>query len=171
MAYIYRHIRLDKNEPFYIGIGEDEVGKEYKYKRANRKCHRNQHWKNIDSKTTYEIEIIEDDLTWEEACQKEIWWINFYGRADLNLGPLCNMTNGGEGTKGCKSNITEYNKKRSSEFHKGKPKSFEHKEKLKETHWTKDINRCDEIKKKIRETLKQNRGLSVASQKSPQGLT
>jgi hypothetical protein len=21
MAYVYRHIRLDKNEPFYIGIG------------------------------------------------------------------------------------------------------------------------------------------------------
>lgn len=23
MAYLYRHIRLDKNEPFYIGIGSD----------------------------------------------------------------------------------------------------------------------------------------------------
>ena len=22
MAYLYRHIRLDKNEPFYIGIGK-----------------------------------------------------------------------------------------------------------------------------------------------------
>jgi len=21
MAYLYRHIRLDKNEPFYVGIG------------------------------------------------------------------------------------------------------------------------------------------------------
>ena len=21
MAYVYRHIRLDKNEPFYIGVG------------------------------------------------------------------------------------------------------------------------------------------------------
>lgn len=24
MAIVYRHIRLDKNEPFYIGIGKDE---------------------------------------------------------------------------------------------------------------------------------------------------
>ena len=24
MAVVYRHIRLDKNEPFYIGIGEKE---------------------------------------------------------------------------------------------------------------------------------------------------
>ena len=23
MAYVYRHIRLDKNEPFYIGISKD----------------------------------------------------------------------------------------------------------------------------------------------------
>ena len=32
MAYIYRHIRLDKNEPFYIGIGSDKD-----YKRAYNK--------------------------------------------------------------------------------------------------------------------------------------
>ena len=30
MAYLYRHIRLDKNEPFYIGIGSDT-----NFKRAN----------------------------------------------------------------------------------------------------------------------------------------
>ena len=27
MAYLYRHIRLDKNEPFYIGIVSDNVYK------------------------------------------------------------------------------------------------------------------------------------------------
>jgi hypothetical protein len=32
MAYLYRHIRLDKNEPFYIGIGSDK-----QYKRAYNK--------------------------------------------------------------------------------------------------------------------------------------
>ena len=31
MAYLYRHIREDKNEPFYIGIGSDST-----YKRANQ---------------------------------------------------------------------------------------------------------------------------------------
>lgn len=30
MAYVYRHIRLDKNIPFYIGIGL----KDYNYKRV-----------------------------------------------------------------------------------------------------------------------------------------
>ena len=31
MAYLYRHIRLDKNVPFYVGIGDDKEGL---YKRA-----------------------------------------------------------------------------------------------------------------------------------------
>lgn len=34
MAYVYRHIRLDKNEVFYIGIGTDTKN----YKRANGIC-------------------------------------------------------------------------------------------------------------------------------------
>lgn len=27
MPHIYRHIRLDKNEPFYVGIGLDDIPK------------------------------------------------------------------------------------------------------------------------------------------------
>ena len=100
MAYVYRHIRLDKNEPFYIGIGEDKIEQEYKYKRAYNQRKRNQYWKNIISKTSYKVEILEEDLSWEEACKKEIWWISFYGRADLGKGPLVNMTDGGDGTRG-----------------------------------------------------------------------
>jgi hypothetical protein len=34
MAYLYRYIRLDKNKPFYIGIGSDNKGQ---YKRAYNK--------------------------------------------------------------------------------------------------------------------------------------
>jgi len=98
MAYLYRHIRLDKNEPFYIGIGSDDQGS---YDRAYHGHHfRNKHWKNITSKTTYNVEILLDDLTWEEACEKETEFITLYGRADLNKGTLCNMTNGGEGCVG-----------------------------------------------------------------------
>ena len=37
MAYVYMHIREDKNEPFYIGIGNDDNG----YKRAYSKRNRN----------------------------------------------------------------------------------------------------------------------------------
>lgn len=92
MAYLYRHIRLDKNEVFYIGIGSDE-----NYKRAYSKQCRNHYWNNIIKVTSYEVEIVLDELTWEEACQKEIEFIKLYGRKDLNEGTLVNMTDGGEG--------------------------------------------------------------------------
>ena len=56
MAYVYRHIRLDKNEPFYIGIGSDKY-----YKRANSKD-RNAFWKRIAAKTKLKVSIAEDPL-------------------------------------------------------------------------------------------------------------
>lgn len=95
MAYLYRHIRLDKNEPFYIGIGSDS-----NYRRAYRKDSRNKYWTNIVNKSNYKIEIVLDDLSWDDACKKEIEFIKLYGRRDLNKGILVNMTDGGEGTIG-----------------------------------------------------------------------
>lgn len=100
MAYVYRHIRLDKNIPFYIGIGNDNKGK---YARAyhgekSRRCSRI--WKRIVAKTTYEVEIILDDISWEDACNKEIEFILLYGRIDRETGTLANMTDGGEGVLG-----------------------------------------------------------------------
>jgi hypothetical protein len=97
MAYLYRHIREDKNEPFYIGIGSDST-----YKRANqaKKERRNNIWNKIVSKTLYKVEILFDDLTWEEACDKEKEFIALYGRIDNGTGLLANMTNGGDGSLG-----------------------------------------------------------------------
>jgi len=92
MAYVYRHIRLDKNEPFYIGIGK-------KISRPYEKTRRNKHWVNI-SKFGYDVEILFDDLSWEKAQTKEKEFIKLYGRKDLNTGTLCNHTDGGEGTCG-----------------------------------------------------------------------
>jgi hypothetical protein len=106
MAYLYRHVRLDKNEPFYIGIAKDE---DKKYKRAYSKYYRNKYWHNVIELTQYEVEILLINLTWEEACQKEIEFIKLYGRKDLKLGSLVNMTNGGEGNKGPRS--SEHSKK------------------------------------------------------------
>ena len=94
MAVVYQHTRLDTNEIFYIGIGKTE-------KRAyNTTNHRNNYWKNIINKTEYKIEILFIDLTWKEACQIEQYLIKYYGRKDLGLGSLINMTDGGEGTCG-----------------------------------------------------------------------
>lgn len=92
MAYVYRHIRLDKNEPFYIGIGSDMT-----YKRANEKARRSEFWKKIVDKANYEVEILFDDISFEEAKVKEIEFIKLYGRKDLNAGCLVNLTDGGDG--------------------------------------------------------------------------
>lgn len=97
MAYLYRHIRLDRNQPFYIGIGSDDS-----YKRAYDKRSRSKYWKSVINKTDYEVEILMEDLTWEEACEKEKEFISLYGRADLGTGILCNLTEGGEGVLGMK---------------------------------------------------------------------
>lgn len=90
MAVLYRHIRLDNNEVFYIGIGENE-------KRAYNKRGRSIYWKRVVSKSEYEIEFVFEDLTWEQACEKEKEFIALYGRQDLRTGTLVNLTNGGEG--------------------------------------------------------------------------
>jgi hypothetical protein len=96
MAYLYRHIRLDKNEPFYIGIGSDSMGK---YTRSKSKESRSKYWHNIVGKTEYRIDIVCDELSYKEAIAKEIEFISIYGRIS-NGGILCNLTNGGEGTVG-----------------------------------------------------------------------
>lgn len=113
MAYVYRHIRLDKNEPFYIGIGSD-----LQYKRAYQiKTRRNHIWHKIASKTEIEIEILFDDLTYEKAIAKEIEFIALYGRINKGNGILCNLTDGGEGTLGLV--VSEETKKKNSERFKG----------------------------------------------------
>jgi len=82
MAYIYRHIRLDKNEPFYIGISKSNIN----YKRAFNTTARNSFWKNIVSKTEYEVEILLESDDYEFIKQKEVEFLSLYGRRDLNKG-------------------------------------------------------------------------------------
>jgi len=102
MAYVYRHIRIDKNEPFYIGISSAS-----NYKRAKAKHNeRNPLWNKIVSKTEYEIEILFDNVDWEFACKKEKELIALYGRKNIGTGILANITNGGEGVSGFPMNRT-----------------------------------------------------------------
>jgi len=93
MAYLYRHIRIDKNEPFYIGISSKNDG----YKRAYSKYDRNIIWNRIVSKTNYEVEIMLDGLSENEIKLKEQEFIKIYGRIDLQNGTLSNLTDGGDG--------------------------------------------------------------------------
>lgn len=127
MAYVYRHIRLDKNEPFYIGIGNDRF-----FSRAYRKTNRNKHWLNIVGKTKYDVEILLWDIDYNFAKIKEREFINLYGRQDLGKGTLVNYTDGGEGNNNWSPEkrqkfieritgrkATEETRKRQSESHKG----------------------------------------------------
>ena len=123
MAYIYRHIRKDTQEVFYIGIGSDK-----NYGRSKNKIKRNSHWKSIVKITDYEVEIIMDEITWDEACRKEKEFIALYGRRDLNKGTLTNMTDGGDGRY--KSNHSEETKRKLSLLNKGKKLSQQTKIKI-----------------------------------------
>jgi hypothetical protein len=96
--YVYRHIRLDKNEPFYVGIGNK---KEYSRAFEKHPSKRNIIWNKIVSKTDYEVEIIYDEITKTEASEKEKEFISLYGRMDLKSGILCNLTDGGDGIFNC----------------------------------------------------------------------
>lgn len=106
IGYLYRHIRLDTNQPFYIGIS-----KVSNPRRAYTTFKRNKIWYDIVAKTDYEIEIMLDEVPINELESKEIEFIKLYGRIDLGTGTLANMTDGGEGTLGSKHNLGKHHSK------------------------------------------------------------
>lgn len=109
-CYVYKHIRLDNNKLFYIGIGTGS-----NYKRAYTKHGRNIFWKRVVNKTNYLIIIYKDNLTREEACKEEIRLIDLY-----NGRYLSNLTIGGEGIK----NMSLYIKNKIREKLKGNKNSL-----------------------------------------------
>jgi len=97
--YVYKHIREDLNDVFYIGIGcKKNYGRAYEF----RSDKRNIVWNRIYNKTSIRVEILHDNLNKEEASRIEKDLIKLYGRKDLNEGNLCNMTDGGDGIWNCK---------------------------------------------------------------------
>ena len=105
--YLYSHIRLDKNEPFYIGLGCKKDNKSFKtfeseYYRAYTKNGRNNTWNGITSRTQYDVNILmeSDDKSFIE--QKEIEFIALYGRLCLSTGTLANLHRGGNFKSGHK---------------------------------------------------------------------
>lgn len=121
-AYVYTHTRLDTNEIFYVGIGTQD-----NYKRASRSHNRTNHWNNIVKKCGWKVDIVFDNLTWEDACKIEVELIAKYGRVDLGTGTLVNLTAGGEGT--LKRITTPETRLKMSKTRKGAKCTEEHKEK------------------------------------------
>jgi hypothetical protein len=160
MAYVYQHIRLDTDEVFYIGIGSDTNGK---YKRANKKLGRSEHWNNIVNKAGYKVEILTHNISWDNACEEERRLIKHYGRKDLNEGTLINRTNGGEGSLGIviseetrqklKHKIfTDEHRKKISDTLKGRIMSEEFRKRISEVNKGKVFS--EETKRKIGESSK-----------------
>jgi hypothetical protein len=129
--YVYRHIRKDTGEPFYIGIGT-KSDKQSEYYRANSKHRRNNFWKSVVNKTDYEVEILLESDDYEFIKQKEIEFISLYGRRDLGKGTLVNMTDGGDGFIGVIQTLETINKIKAKL--KGKKHTEERLEKLKNTN-------------------------------------
>lgn len=158
MAVVYQHIRKDTQEVFYIGIGRDK-------KRAYYFYHRSPYWNNIYNKTKIEVKILCKDIELELAYDIEKYLISYYGRKDLGLGSLVNLTYGGETLSGYiptkeakhKMSIAKLGKKREDltgdkNHMYGKTHSNEYKIKMSET--LKKIKNTNENKKRVSEQFK-----------------
>lgn len=97
--YIYRHIRPDTNQVFYVGKGKNTARKRH-FERAHIDQRRNRFWHNVVKKNQgkYAVEILLEFDNEPECDAKEIELIALYGRADLGKGTLTNLTDGGDGS-------------------------------------------------------------------------
>lgn len=140
--FLYRHIRLDKNEPFYIGIGKkpkNYYGYNTEFKRAfYAGSKRGGFWKQITSKTEYKVEIMMESSNLDYIKSQEVFFITLYGRKDRKEGSLVNMTDGGDfnnaGASSHRKNFkhSEETKRKLSDSHKGRKASLETREYLSE---------------------------------------
>lgn len=89
--YVYEWIRLDTNEPFYVGKGHGN-----RWKHTNG---RNSYFTNIINKVPCVVNILHDNLDEETAFGLEIWYIREY--RDIIGYNMCNINDGGEGQTLC----------------------------------------------------------------------
>ena len=78
--YLYRHVRIDTNVPFYIGIGKIRkyfncIKIETLYRRAFSNKFRSKTWNYIINKTDYRIEILYETEDIKHIRNKEIEFI------------------------------------------------------------------------------------------------
>jgi len=90
--YVYVHYRATDSTPFYVGKGSD--------RRMMSHENRNKYWKNTVSKHGFFARKVVENLLSEDAYTEEIRVISLMRDAGEKL---CNMTDGGDGTRGLKS--------------------------------------------------------------------
>ena len=149
--YVYEWIRLDTNEPFYVGKGKND-----RWKVLNRK---NKKFVNIINKYDVAVNILHNDLDEQTAYELEVWYIREY--RDIIGYDLVNFTDGGEGNAfmGEKNPFygkhhTEESKQKMSEKHKGKghPTSKDTREKISKANKGRSFS--EEHKKHLSESRK-----------------
>lgn len=104
--YVYSYESPDTFVPFYIGKGKGnrhayhllEAKKEQTFDKNKHKI--NKIKKILASGSEPVISIVMDNMTEEDAFELEEFLIQEIGRADIGLGTLTNLSNGGEGGKG-----------------------------------------------------------------------
>ena len=90
--YVYLHRKASTGEVFYVGKGRGDR----KYDMQDRSVY----WKRIVKKHGRIVEVFKAGLTEIQAFAIESELIKLHGRRDLGKGPLCNMTDGGDGASG-----------------------------------------------------------------------
>lgn len=102
--YVYMYKHPVSNEIFYIGKGKD--GRMFDHLRDAKMTSHNRYVLQKIRKILKEynmepiIEVHTDNLSETESFILEKTLIKSIGRKDLGLGPLCNITDGGEGSSG-----------------------------------------------------------------------
>jgi hypothetical protein len=107
--YVYQHIRPDKNEVFYIGIGSDYPNR-YTRAYAFSKNHRNSIWDKIYKKNNNQVivEILSVHSDLKECFKEEKRLIQIYGRLCHGTGSLANISQGGESAAADSKKIIQY---------------------------------------------------------------
>lgn len=92
--YVYFHRKSSDGSVFYVGIGNG--------RRAYRKSRRSEMWNRFVNKYGLIVDIVDSNLTIDEAKKLEIRYIEEFGRVSNKTGCLVNLTDGGDGRYGYK---------------------------------------------------------------------
>ena len=130
--YVYEWIRLDTNEPFYVGKGCGNRWKE--------RYRKNPYFMNIINKVPCVVNILHDNLDEQTAFGLEVWYIREY--RDIIGYKMCNINDGGEGQSLCGELNGFYGRKHTEDSI----------EKMKQSHT--GIYPNDEVRQKLSEKRK-----------------
>ncbi len=150
--YVYTHLNPTTKDIFYVGIGKGN-------RAYNKWAGRNKFWNNYVNKHGFEVELIAEGLTRNQALKIEEKLIAHMGRRQIDEGGiLVNRSTGGDGG-GSYTHTEEFKQKLSKERmgKKRKPHSDEAKKKISKAQqgklitWNKPVLQYDKNGNFIRE--------------------